>query len=125
MKKFEVGNKVKTIAQGYGVVNEINMGASYPVTVNFNGWELDFTINGWFTERDTYRTLYHADETFINPPNPMKKVKICGWATYFKSELNDKYILTTVSETKESAEAIAKAGNSSITYLETEIEVEG
>lgn len=130
MRKFRCGDKIKTIAQGHGVVLNTESGnATYTITVAFKEQNVTFTKAGFNHVKDIYRSLYHADEQFVDPPRPMKKVKVGGWfniyadnvghgITYFFGK--DNYVIRQDAI----EDCFCDPNRITTVYLETEIEVE-
>lgn len=81
MREFKLGDKVKTIAQGYGeiiYIDKVGGVLLFPIQVEFLSGQETYNIEGKYAPEDLYRSLYHADEVFQDPPRPMKKVKVGG-----------------------------------------------
>src|SRR5574344_1305562 len=55
---FRVGQKVWDIVRGEGVVTYIEEDAEYPVVVEFNGEEEDYTIDGKYRKDHAFQSLY-------------------------------------------------------------------
>lgn len=79
---LEVGNEVYCLVNGWGKVEELNMGVStYQIDVNFNG-SLGSYTQDFQLFKGTNRTLYWQKPEIIPPPKPRKKIKAWDWVSY-------------------------------------------
>ena len=77
MNKFNVGDKVFTLQQGYGKVTEINKSVFYPITVVFDTDNIEtFSTRGYAYTNDKHATLYIEGDTSIITLNKSRDIEL-------------------------------------------------
>lgn len=94
---LEVGDRVWCLVNGWGKVEELNMGVStYQIDVNFNGSLGSYTQDFRFF-KGTNRTLYW-DEIKITPPSSKSKKNEKVWDWFAQNSLGTIWRINGVSK---------------------------
>ena len=80
---FQVGQKVWDILRGEGVVTYIEEDAEYPVVVEFDGEEKDYTMDGKYLKVHVFPSLYAYKPKIVKA----EETEDCFIATFEKGDL--------------------------------------